>query len=245
MKTGPIIMVKKSCSGCVYELSESYACQGDSGHDVFCNHPIAGKQYVGDSVWRTPEWCPEDNADEIKEGVKFGAEPMVDPVACGTMPEPVAWMFERRLGNGGYIREVSTSEHRMLDLCEDGLREKDKVFELYSHADMERVCRERDAAVDAKTGAEITNTILQSELTAANERIKELESTATTLDKELRNWKTSAIQSRQRILQLTKALGVAKDALGDIAEKSTNSDWKNGLARQTLVKIDEITKGGD
>lgn len=58
MTIGPRIEVKKRCSGCDYKKSESYAVQGDSGHDVYCTHPSVGKKYIGDTNWTTPPWCP-------------------------------------------------------------------------------------------------------------------------------------------------------------------------------------------
>lgn len=55
---GPHITIRASCYGCPCERSESYRVQGDSGHDIYCDHPeVAGKR-VGDSRWDTPDWCP-------------------------------------------------------------------------------------------------------------------------------------------------------------------------------------------
>lgn len=58
MKTnGPTVTVKMSCLNCTHEHSESYRVQGDSGHDVYCNHGDA-KRRIGDTTWDTPAWCP-------------------------------------------------------------------------------------------------------------------------------------------------------------------------------------------
>lgn len=63
-REGPLRTVNLSCSGCKYEHSESYKCQGDSGHDVYCTHPAAPREegapmaFIADTNWRTPGWCP-------------------------------------------------------------------------------------------------------------------------------------------------------------------------------------------
>ena len=57
-RIGPTVTVKRSCSGCKYERSQSYRVQGDSGHDIYCDHPDSGGKVVGDTNWSTPEWCP-------------------------------------------------------------------------------------------------------------------------------------------------------------------------------------------
>lgn len=57
-RIGPSVTVKRSCMGCKYERSQSYRVQGDSGHDIFCDHPEAGGKTVGDTNWSTPDWCP-------------------------------------------------------------------------------------------------------------------------------------------------------------------------------------------
>lgn len=70
-RNGPRIMIKASCFDCEYEHSESYAVQGDSGHDVSCTHPDApAKSDIGDTTWDTPSWCPllaQALADKAKE----------------------------------------------------------------------------------------------------------------------------------------------------------------------------------
>lgn len=60
---GPRVKIELSCFDCDFCTSESYACQGDSGSDVYCIHPEAveagkDRRHVGDSRWTTPVWCP-------------------------------------------------------------------------------------------------------------------------------------------------------------------------------------------
>lgn len=55
---GPELTVKASCLDCIHESSESYAVQGDSGHDVYCNAFVGSRKRIGDSRWDTPDWCP-------------------------------------------------------------------------------------------------------------------------------------------------------------------------------------------
>lgn len=61
---GPRVEVKLNCFDCDYCVGESYACQGDSGTDVYCIHPsvvdttAAPRNVIGDSNWSTPLWCP-------------------------------------------------------------------------------------------------------------------------------------------------------------------------------------------
>jgi len=58
-REGPLVTIKRSCFGCRYERSERYQVQGDSGHDVKCDHPEAPAQNrIGDTTWQTPDWCP-------------------------------------------------------------------------------------------------------------------------------------------------------------------------------------------
>ena len=64
LQLGPIVTVSKSCNGCTAKRSESYAVQGDSGHDVYCTHPAVGKKHVGDTCWTTPGWCPVEAAGQ-------------------------------------------------------------------------------------------------------------------------------------------------------------------------------------
>jgi hypothetical protein len=56
---GPTTTITRSCLDCTYCKSVRYACQGDSGSDVYCHHPARkGDAYIGDTTWRTPAWCP-------------------------------------------------------------------------------------------------------------------------------------------------------------------------------------------
>ena len=61
---GPKVEMKLSCFDCTHCETERYAVQGDSGNDVYCNHPECGltmsqdRRYVADSNWATPQWCP-------------------------------------------------------------------------------------------------------------------------------------------------------------------------------------------
>ncbi len=62
-RQGPSIRLEVDCFGCAFEATESYRCQGDSGNDVYCTHPAHGedgkdRRYVGDTKWKTPDWCP-------------------------------------------------------------------------------------------------------------------------------------------------------------------------------------------
>ena len=60
---GPKVCVEFSCFDCSLCVGEHYAWQSDSGTDVYCTHPSVvslakPRHYIGDSNWRTPEWCP-------------------------------------------------------------------------------------------------------------------------------------------------------------------------------------------
>lgn len=56
---GPIVKVAYSCFDCVYCKSEQYRCQGDSGHDIFCENPLfQERKPIGDTRWDTPDFCP-------------------------------------------------------------------------------------------------------------------------------------------------------------------------------------------
>ena len=57
-REGPNIIITADCYGCKYCRSESYCVQSDSGHDVYCDHPEIDGKTVGDTNWRTPDWCP-------------------------------------------------------------------------------------------------------------------------------------------------------------------------------------------
>jgi hypothetical protein len=56
---GPTVEVNYRCSECICCKSERYVCQGDSGHDVYCENPIfQEKKRIGDTNWNTPDFCP-------------------------------------------------------------------------------------------------------------------------------------------------------------------------------------------
>ena len=58
-REGPEVKTTYSCFGCNYEISESYSCQGDSGRDVYCQHPtFETRRLIGDTTWYTPKFCP-------------------------------------------------------------------------------------------------------------------------------------------------------------------------------------------
>jgi hypothetical protein len=57
-RVGPALSIRASCVGCAFERSVSYRVQGDSGSDVYCDHPDANGKRVADTRWDTPEWCP-------------------------------------------------------------------------------------------------------------------------------------------------------------------------------------------
>lgn len=58
-RKGPLAKITYTCSGCDYCTSEKYYCQGDSGTDVYCEHPsFEEKKSVGDTSWDTPNFCP-------------------------------------------------------------------------------------------------------------------------------------------------------------------------------------------
>lgn len=60
---GPKVRIDASCFDCFHERSNAYAYQSDSGQDVYCTHPLVRTperlaRHVGDTIWKTPEWCP-------------------------------------------------------------------------------------------------------------------------------------------------------------------------------------------
>ena len=55
---GPRLKLVASCLACDFCRSEKYRVQGDSGHDVFCEHALVKGRRIGDSTWNTPDWCP-------------------------------------------------------------------------------------------------------------------------------------------------------------------------------------------
>lgn len=80
-RNGPRVTLELSCFDCAHEHSESYAVQGDSGHDVSCKHPsLVAPKRVGDTAWRTPVWCPE-RAAALKAAT---AELLTEPTGATT-----------------------------------------------------------------------------------------------------------------------------------------------------------------
>ncbi|ABD27414.1 hypothetical protein Saro_2979 [Novosphingobium aromaticivorans DSM 12444] len=66
-RDGPRINIKATCSSCRHVISERYRVQGDSGHDVYCQHPsLPERKRVGDTRWDTPNWCPAVNMPGLK-----------------------------------------------------------------------------------------------------------------------------------------------------------------------------------
>jgi hypothetical protein len=53
---GPAVKIVLSCFECEHCHTKGYACQGDSGIDVYCK--AMNMRQVGDTRWDTPEWCP-------------------------------------------------------------------------------------------------------------------------------------------------------------------------------------------
>lgn len=63
---GPTVKTQKSCYECEFCTSKHYAVQNDSGCVVDCVHPsFASPRQVGDTVWDTPVWCPEELIDRL------------------------------------------------------------------------------------------------------------------------------------------------------------------------------------
>jgi hypothetical protein len=55
-RQGPYLMIEASCQGCEHVHSERYVAQGDSGYEVYCQHPAGRRSVAG--TWQTPNWCP-------------------------------------------------------------------------------------------------------------------------------------------------------------------------------------------
>jgi hypothetical protein len=68
---GPTVRIELSCSECLHCKTKGYACQGDSGSDVYCNYD-GTLRHIGDTRWDTPEWCPF-RRDAIREAVAKAA----------------------------------------------------------------------------------------------------------------------------------------------------------------------------
>jgi hypothetical protein len=58
-RNGPKTVTEYSCQGCRWVRERRYAVQGDSGYDVSCGHSsLPSRKTIGDTTWRTPDWCP-------------------------------------------------------------------------------------------------------------------------------------------------------------------------------------------
>ena len=80
MSDGPTVKLELSCFGCKHVRTERYQVQGDSGMEVFCDHPHfkPGCGLIGDTHWRTPAWCPL-RAAAIKAALKpLGLVPIAE-----------------------------------------------------------------------------------------------------------------------------------------------------------------------
>ena len=91
-RLGPKVTIERDCFGCAFERSERYAVQSDSGCDVKCTHPSHGDggKYIGDTTWRTPDWCP----------VTTDATP-----ARGDVKRPKVWLVRNKNGVAIYDNE--------------------------------------------------------------------------------------------------------------------------------------------
>lgn len=54
---GPSVKIDLSCFDCGHCKTKGYACQSDSGSDVYCD-ASGVLRHIGDTSWRTPAWCP-------------------------------------------------------------------------------------------------------------------------------------------------------------------------------------------
>jgi hypothetical protein len=64
MNDGPRVVIRRYCDECKYCETKSYTNQGDSGSEVYCNHPWINEgkgKYINDTCWITPDWCPFPN----------------------------------------------------------------------------------------------------------------------------------------------------------------------------------------
>lgn len=62
---GPRVTVTRSCDGCKACEAESYRCQGDSGIDYYCAHPVYEKRRPIGIFSKTPDWCPAPPASGV------------------------------------------------------------------------------------------------------------------------------------------------------------------------------------
>jgi hypothetical protein len=70
MGNGPKVTVERSCFDCDHVRTKHYAVQGDSGCDVAC--AAAGGRAIGDTTWKTPDWCPALPAPSAAPAVLTG-----------------------------------------------------------------------------------------------------------------------------------------------------------------------------
>lgn len=67
---GPKVQISFSCSNCEFCKSTYYNVQGDTGHDVYCDHPsFDAIKRIGDTRWDTPDFCPY-KIDALKGKIK-------------------------------------------------------------------------------------------------------------------------------------------------------------------------------
>lgn len=102
MQSGPTVKLELSCFDCQHCKSSRYTCQGDSGSDVFCG--AMNNRTIGDTTWKTPEWCPF-RAAAIREMV---SQPPKEP--CKTYDELCSFLMQHGLsdrlkGKEEYARE--------------------------------------------------------------------------------------------------------------------------------------------
>jgi hypothetical protein len=72
-REGPKITIEKSCLDCKWCDAVFEACQGDSGHTVYCKEPrLEERKAIGWSNWDTPDWCPclqHDKESPFRKGI--------------------------------------------------------------------------------------------------------------------------------------------------------------------------------
>ena len=140
---GPAVTVRMSCYGCLHETSERYACQGDSGFDVYCNHAsYPERRHISISASTTPKWCPCLPLDELTalrarvaelEGdLELAAgELLVDIPAPGTdMARMLAANSIMRREIAGDNEEIATLRARVAELSDAELMLLEEVARL-------------------------------------------------------------------------------------------------------------------
>jgi hypothetical protein len=79
MTIGPTVKLELSCFECTHCKTSRYTCQGDSGTDVSCAAVLDERglmRTVGDTCWRTPDWCPY-RAEAISAEIRSISEKVV------------------------------------------------------------------------------------------------------------------------------------------------------------------------